>query len=63
MKQYLVAWKETLDPVEHIRVLFTDSFDEWKKKMEGRGCFLSIIVPLKKKDVEKLNYQHMIYLG
>ena len=61
MKQYLVAWTEPLDPVEHIRVLFTDSFNEWKKRMENRGCFLSIIVPLTKAEAMKQNYQHMIF--
>lgn len=61
MKQYLVGWTEPLDPVEHIRVLFTDSFSEWKKRMENRGCFLSIIVPLTKAEAMKQTYQHMIF--
>jgi hypothetical protein len=61
MKQYLVGWTEPLDPVENIRVLFTDSFSEWKKRMENRGCFLSIIVPLTKAEAMKQNCQHMIF--
>lgn len=62
MKQFLVAWRETLDPVEHIGVLFTDRFNEWKKMMEEkRGCFITIIVPLSREQAMEQNYQHIIF--
>ena len=68
MKQYLVAWRETLDPVEHIGVLFTDQFNEWKKMMEEKsGTRFAVLgftnnAGRRNKPMKKINIKELLQL-